>query len=280
MATLPGPKDRDRGHPIRREARMEQTGQASAERQGPMDIDRRWNTEDGEDRADQVVRIGGDPTVRGMGDALDAFGFHDPQIGRNSGPPDPQSGNNQRPRQEGEVTNRRIGQVDPNSSTRGRDTLGGHTGRVLRTSSGRAQTVAVSGQDRTAIVLYGPSDGGNVQSTLVQPPHGRVRRVVRSQGIRIILYVDDLLLLGRPHVIRRHKTFIDALINKLGLVFAPGKGNWDDDPTSRLDYLGVIIDLEANQLLVTRKFQAKLLDLSRKITATCRRNVRRVPIRQ
>ncbi|KNC77132.1 hypothetical protein SARC_10398 [Sphaeroforma arctica JP610] len=46
------------------------------------------------------------------------------------------------------------------------------------------------------------------------------RRVVRSQGIRIILYVDDLLLLGRSHEIRRHKAFIDALINELGLVFA------------------------------------------------------------
>lgn len=69
----------------------------------------------------------------------------------------------------------------------------------------------------------------------------------RRMGIRVLVYIDDFILLARSREdLLRQRAIIEADMAALGLRRDPAKGHWE--PTQRLEFLGLTIDLASGQV--------------------------------
>ena len=101
----------------------------------------------------------------------------------------------------------------------------------------------------------------------------------RSIGMRCLPYVDDFLLLGRTRdEALACKARAEEVMRMLGIRRHPTKGWWDE-PTQRLEHLGLDVDTEAGLFRVPPAKLAKLMGQARDIAGLAAREARLVPVR-
>lgn len=95
---------------------------------------------------------------------------------------------------------------------------------------------------------------------------------LRAQGIRVVLYVDDCLIIARQSCIVDHRDFVLQTLQELGLVINFDKSQLE--PSTRIEFLGYIIDTcshtDGPWLYITaRKIHKLKKDIRRALQAGC-----------
>jgi hypothetical protein len=106
----------------------------------------------------------------------------------------------------------------------------------------------------------------------------RPRRGARHRGMRLLWYVDDLLILGetREEALEM-RAFAEASLATLGMSRNPKKGMWE--PAQATTHLGLDVDLKAGTFGLTDSRQKKLRRLAAALGAAATRERRWVPAR-
>ena len=93
-----------------------------------------------------------------------------------------------------------------------------------------------------------------------------VVKFLRSLGIRCVVYIDDLLLIRGPdpEVARKELHFVFHLLLDLGLTINMGKSVLV--PTTRILYLGFIIDSKLMKLFLPRDKVKNIVKTSKKLS--------------
>ena len=101
----------------------------------------------------------------------------------------------------------------------------------------------------------------------------------RSTGIRCLPYVDDFLCIARTRgEAWACKARVEQVLRMLGIRRHPTKGWWDE-PTQRLEHLGLDVDTEAGLFRVPPSKLAKLMGQARDVIGLAAREARLVPVR-
>lgn len=118
---------------------------------------------------------------------------------------------------------------------------------------------------------FGLSSAPRIFTKLLRP----VVAYLRSQGIRLIIYLDDLLLLNRSKIkLHADLDLTVSLLQGLGFVI-----NWEKSeivPTRSLIYLGLQINSSLLEFCLPREKRLKLIDSCRTILADAHPKLRQV----
>ncbi|KAK3283103.1 hypothetical protein CYMTET_9181 [Cymbomonas tetramitiformis] len=101
----------------------------------------------------------------------------------------------------------------------------------------------------------------------------------RHSGMRVLLYMDDFLVLvdsQREGFLRREK--VQLVLHRLGLRRNEKKGQWE--PTQVVEHLGLEVDLKLGQFRVTERRVHKIHTRAKEILCDAARNRRWIPARR
>ena len=97
-------------------------------------------------------------------------------------------------------------------------------------------------------------------------------------GLRVLPYMDDFLVLTSSYAeALQARSYVQAVLDVLGLRRHPGKGEWE--PVQTLKHLGLGIDTKKGIFFVTPDRLQKMKALAKEILGRAARNARRVPVR-
>ena len=100
---------------------------------------------------------------------------------------------------------------------------------------------------------FGLSTAPRVFTKFMRP----VVKYFRSQGIRMLQYLDDSLFLSQSHKeLCSIRQFVETTLNNLGLLRKESKGCWE--PTQQLVHLGIAIDTARGLFLIPPHKQATI----------------------
>lgn len=117
-----------------------------------------------------------------------------------------------------------------------------------------------------------------MQMTPVTNWKPQVLKGVKWQGVKILPFVDDFLVVcSSVEEALQQRAFIDNLLQRLGLVRAPGKGQWE--PVQTLTHLGLTVDTRLGLFIAPDKKLTALANLARQLLNTANAAARRVPAR-
>jgi hypothetical protein len=106
----------------------------------------------------------------------------------------------------------------------------------------------------------------------------RPREAVRSRGVRMLWYVDDLMFLAESRErMLEVRAFAEATLEALGLQRQPTKGMWE--PGQLTTHLGLEVDTKAGAFRLTESRRLKLKRLSCALGAGAAREHRWVKVR-
>lgn len=101
---------------------------------------------------------------------------------------------------------------------------------------------------------------------------------VKWKGVKILPFVDDFLVISSsvPEALEQ-RDFVNDLLNRLGLLRAPEKGQWE--PVQTLTHLGLTIDTRLGEFRAPAKKLESLAALARQVINTANAQARYVPAR-
>jgi hypothetical protein len=107
----------------------------------------------------------------------------------------------------------------------------------------------------------------------------RPARSLRGRGVRLLWYVDDVLVLGRTmEEALETRAYVESTLARLGLQRNPNKGMWE--PAMRTKHLGLDVDTKEGTFCLTVERQAKLKRLAKGLGTMAARDQRWVPARE
>ena len=131
-------------------------------------------------------------------------------------------------------------------------------GRVLYSGSGTAppEIPGIQGQlHRFCCMHFGLSSAPRVLTKLLRP----VAAWLRSRGVRMIVYLDDILLMAvTPDRLREHVAMTVNLLRDLGFIVNQDKSVLD--PRDQLELLGFVVNPQAMTLVLPREKVRKIRD--------------------
>jgi hypothetical protein len=121
------------------------------------------------------------------------------------------------------------------------------------------------------VLVFGFKVAAQVLGRVLKP----VMNFLIQNGIPVTLYIDDGLLVGpsKDRVMRRYRFALDVF-NKAGLLISFEKSSLPEDPSTKVEFLGVCIDTESMCVYAPPQ---KIKDLREVISIVQR--VRSVPVR-
>ena len=147
------------------------------------------------------------------------------------------------------------------------------TGRVVRGADRAARLSGKTATQRAKLRMAETATGAPRLRSKVLRPGAK-----RGRGVRLLWYVDDLLLLSESkEEALAQRAFVEAALAVLGLQRNEKKGMWE--PAQVATHLGMSINMLDGTFELTPERQAKLRRLSAAIGAKAAREKRWVPVK-